>query len=135
MTIGWPLILTACADCGIGTATLGEWYMVKDEVWEQAWGGRRKSWHGRVPGQEVLCIGCLEARIGRTLMACDFTDASVNDPHENNISERLRDRLQRTEGTIHGADALFDMMAAGMLKALPPDKREKAWQAWQRTKA
>jgi len=30
-------------------------------------------------GQESLCIACLEARIGRTLMGCDFTDAPVND--------------------------------------------------------
>ena len=38
-------------------------------AWEQAWAGRRKSWHGAVPGQEVLCIGCLEKRVGRTLIA------------------------------------------------------------------
>jgi hypothetical protein len=37
MTIGWPLIVSACADCGIGTIRLGEWYMVRDDVWEQAW--------------------------------------------------------------------------------------------------
>jgi hypothetical protein len=64
-----PVCITNCADCGVGTGTLGEWYMVTDDVWEQAWCGRRKSWHGRVPGQEILCIGCLEARIGRTSRA------------------------------------------------------------------
>ena len=42
-------------------------YMVKDDVWEQAWCGRRKSWHGKIPGQEILCIGCLEKRLGRTI--------------------------------------------------------------------
>jgi hypothetical protein len=68
MTITWPLIVSACADCGIGTIRLGEWYMVRDEVWEQAWCGRRKPWHV-LPGQEVLCIGCLEKRLGRTLLA------------------------------------------------------------------
>jgi hypothetical protein len=46
--------------------------MVRDEVWEQAWAGRRKAWHGKLPGQEILCIGCLEARIGRTLKRDDF---------------------------------------------------------------
>jgi hypothetical protein len=40
--------------------------MVNDEVWEAAWACRRKSWHA-LPGQEILCIGCLEKRIGRTL--------------------------------------------------------------------
>ena len=57
MTIAWPLIVSA-ADCGIGTIRLDEWYVVRDDVWEQAW-CRRKSWHV-LPGQEVLCIGCLE---------------------------------------------------------------------------
>jgi hypothetical protein len=90
-----PICTTNCADCGVGTICLDEWYMVKDEVWEQAWCGRRKSWHDQVPGQEILCIGCLEQRIGRTLMAGDFTDAPVNDPNDpfNDMSARLRDRI------------------------------------------
>jgi hypothetical protein len=75
MTIAWPQIVSACADCGLGTIQLGEWYMVKDAAWEQAWCRRRKWWHG-LPGQEVLCIGCLEKRLGRTLVAGDFTAAS-----------------------------------------------------------
>jgi hypothetical protein len=95
MTITWPLIVSACADCGNGTIRLGEWYMVHDDVWEQAWHAR-KSWQV-LPGQEVLCIGCLEQRLGRTLMACDFTDAPVNDPKQRCMSKRLRDRLSATE--------------------------------------
>ena len=62
-------------------------------MWEQAWAGRRKAWHGKLPGQEILCIGCLEQRIGRTLVRCDFTDSPINDPHEETMSARLRDRL------------------------------------------
>jgi len=38
-----PIIVTRCVDCGLGTNTAGEWYMVRDHVWEQAWAGRRKS--------------------------------------------------------------------------------------------
>jgi hypothetical protein len=69
---GWPLVVTACADCGgVGTNRIGEWYMVRDNVWEQAWRGRRKPWQV-LPGQQVLCISCLEQRLGRTLMVCDF---------------------------------------------------------------
>jgi hypothetical protein len=94
----WPVVQSACADCGVGTFTLGEWYAVKDEVWAQAWAGRLKPWHA-LPGQQILCIGCLEARIGRTLMACDFTDAPINDltdPHWSNLmSDRMRDRVGR----------------------------------------
>jgi hypothetical protein len=82
-----------CSDCGVGTITLGEWYMVKDEIWEQAWAGRRKSWYGEVDGREILCIGCLEERIGRTLVTCDFTDAPVNHPNDEWMSDRLYDRL------------------------------------------
>jgi hypothetical protein len=96
MTAHWPLIVSACADCGLGTVRLGEWYMVRDDVWEQAWRGRRKPWQV-LPGQQVLCISCLEKRLGRTLMACDFTDASVNDPNKGNISQRMGARLTSTE--------------------------------------
>lgn len=44
-----PSIISQCAGCGIGTLTLGEWYMVEDRIWQQAWAGRRKSVHGKVP--------------------------------------------------------------------------------------
>jgi hypothetical protein len=57
----WPLMITACADCGVGTIGLGEWYHLKRDLWEQAWHGRRKPWQ-HSPGQEVLCIACLEKR-------------------------------------------------------------------------
>jgi hypothetical protein len=91
----WPHHHTThCVDCGVGTLTLGEWYMVKDDVWEQAWAGRRKSWHGKVAGVEVLCIGCLETRLGRTLTASDFTHWPINNPALPNTSTRLRDRLK-----------------------------------------
>jgi hypothetical protein len=88
----WPRIISACADCGVGTFTLGEYYMVKDEVWELAWVGRRKPCQ-HLDGQETLCIGCLESRIGRRLWPCDFTDAPVNDLDNGDKSDRLRNRL------------------------------------------
>jgi hypothetical protein len=87
-----PAVITRCADCGVGTNT--EWYMVKESVWQLAWIERRKSYHGKIPGQEILCIGCLENRIGRTLVRQDFTDAPINNP-DSHMSRRLRDRLTR----------------------------------------
>src|SRR5262245_7615595 len=100
MTAHWPLIVSACADCSLGTIRLGEWYMVHDHVWEQAWAGRRKSWQGRVPGTEILCIGCLERRIGRTLVASDFIpDVPANDPNKGNVSQRLHNRLTAIDPT------------------------------------
>ena len=80
-----PTIVTNCADCGAGTHTINEWYMVKKRVWKQAWAGRLKPWHA-LPGQQILCIGCLEKRIGRTLVPSDFPKAPVNDPAEFNHS-------------------------------------------------
>jgi hypothetical protein len=88
-----PVVDTQCVDCGLGTRTAHEYpYMVCDEVWELAWVGRRKSWSA--PGMEVLCIGCLEARLGRRLTRADFTGAPCNDPHRGHgMSVRLRARL------------------------------------------
>jgi hypothetical protein len=102
----WPLMTTNCVDCGIGTLTIHEWYMVNDDVWEQAWAGRRKSW--RVAGQEILCIGCLERRLGRTLIASDFVPGN---PNKGRVSERMRDRLaatvtRRLRGRPRGTDRI-----------------------------
>ena len=74
-----------CADCGVDTIERGEFYMVVDSVWEHASGG-----------QEMLCIGCLEQRIGRILTADDFTDVPVNDPtrYGGHFSDRLLDRFR-----------------------------------------
>jgi hypothetical protein len=88
----------ACADCG-ATVRQNEWYMVRDDVWEQAWAGRRQVLCDHNSVREILCIGCLEQRIGRTLMASDFTAAPVNDPNHplsGHKSERMRHRLRAT---------------------------------------
>lgn len=74
---GWALCSTAtvtrtgprawaCDACGGSTA--GEYYMVADELWLEATGG--------CDGH--LCIGCLEARLGRRLGPDDFTDDVAN---------------------------------------------------------
>jgi hypothetical protein len=56
-----------CHDCGADTAT--EYYMVWDGVWRQA--GAR---------DELLCVECLEHRLGRTLCGEDFSRAPINRP-------------------------------------------------------
>jgi hypothetical protein len=69
-----------CADCGMDTTPctgkrgcrhIGKWehYMVHHELWAQA---------GMTTG--LLCIGCLERRLGRTLTAADFTPWLINLP-------------------------------------------------------
>jgi hypothetical protein len=70
-----------CDDCGVNTNplppgdipidTTPEYYMVHDELWVQA----RKQPVNEKPELLVtatLCVGCLEARMGRQLVAADF---------------------------------------------------------------
>jgi hypothetical protein len=70
-----PVCISNCSDCGIGCIAAGEWFSVSDDVWEEAWAGSRKPWHGKVIGQEILCVGCLERRIGRKLTGHDISSA------------------------------------------------------------
>ncbi len=67
-----------CADCGLDT--LFEYYMVQDALWEAA---------GLSRG--FLCVGCMESRLGRRLVAADFTDAPCNRMTLGE-TERLRSR-------------------------------------------
>lgn len=60
-----------------------EHYFVRLEVWSAA--------HDSECG--MLCVRCLEARIGRELIATDFTDAHINDPRRNAMSDLLRSRI------------------------------------------
>lgn len=74
-----------CVDCGADTEETQEYFHVRDEVWLQA--TKQKV----VLPFKVLCIGCLEFRLGRQLVASDFTDARVN--KLGNHSARLKSRL------------------------------------------
>ena len=70
-----------CVDCWIDTSD--EYYMVNDFLWLD---------YGA--GDGMLCIGCLEQRIGRLLVWSDFIDAPINyHPNGWDKSERLVDRL------------------------------------------
>jgi hypothetical protein len=73
-----------CADCGQHVSLLKEYYHVHDEVWAAA---------KTDDAESMLCIGCLEARIGRTLEPSDFSDAPINYPGFVKRSARLSDRL------------------------------------------
>lgn len=59
-----------CVDCDRSTRKLLEYYMVVDSVWAQ------------VGSPNMLCIGCLERRLGRPLTQSDMLSAPVNwTPH------------------------------------------------------
>lgn len=87
--------LFLCLDCEIDTKS--EYYMVHDSIWKEATQeNERKS---------VLCIGCLENRIGRSLNSEDFPDVPLNTTVKNmshsevvrtpsyQVSDRLKNRL------------------------------------------
>jgi hypothetical protein len=71
--------LFACLDCGTDTLAVGDYYAVKDDVWSHAGGD-----------DGMLCVLCLEARLGRRLSTFDFADAPVNFNYQ---TERVRSRV------------------------------------------
>lgn len=69
-----------CKDCGKNTFH-NEYYMVNDDIW-----------HKCVPDKKgMLCIACLESRLGRELNAEDFPDVGIN-KLDSNCSELLMKR-------------------------------------------
>jgi hypothetical protein len=80
----------ACIDCGVDTRSatgIDEYYAVHDDVWAAT---------GLAPRDGMLCIGCLERRIGRRLEPKDFDmKAPIN--HSGGGSERLQSRKRHRE--------------------------------------
>jgi hypothetical protein len=77
-----------CLDCRNDTASLTngafEYYMVHNALWAKA--------NPQING--MLCVGCLENRIGRQLMSDDFTDMPINTTDVCGVkSKRLASRL------------------------------------------
>jgi hypothetical protein len=62
---GWDPCPPSCDHTGAW-----EWYIVHDEVWAEAGAGEL----------DVLCIGCLEGRLGRPLVGADFSALPINEP-------------------------------------------------------
>ena len=72
-----------CLDCGVDTGRINEFYFVHTNLWLKA--------VGSIKG--MLCIGCLEKRLGRQLLASDFPDVSINSTRHGNKSLRLLSHL------------------------------------------
>jgi len=75
-----------CIGCDGNTLDMNEYYMVSDAIWDCVDGG-----------EHMLCIGCLEDRLGRRLTCVDFPDLPVNTIHKSRRSSRLQDRLRSNE--------------------------------------
>jgi hypothetical protein len=76
-----------CMGCGVDTNAIGEYYMVADQLWAQA-----ASAFASIDDRGMLCIGCLEHGIGRTLTRSDFKNVPLNYMWPGQ-SARLRKRL------------------------------------------
>jgi hypothetical protein len=72
-----------CNDCGVCVVGAGEYYMVAPDIWEKRLG---LTW------RDNLCIGCLEARLGRKLRQGDFISIPEN-PGGYKNSERYARRF------------------------------------------
>lgn len=83
-----------CKDCKVCTHSIGEYYMVTTAIWRSAFGGDGRKARG------MLCIGCLERRIGRNLARlasskcarADFPDYPINHgafPQSDRLMERI----------------------------------------------
>lgn len=91
-----------CNDCGNDTSPvsgIAEYYMVSNELWATI---ARRNWKG------ILCVGCLEKRLGRRLDEFDFggrgafpINAADVDAIDNVRSPRLRNRLGWRDGMTH----------------------------------
>lgn len=58
-----------CLDCEIDTGKSGDFYMLHDSVWLSV-----------VPESlGMLCVRCVESRLGRELRPEDFNDSYIND--------------------------------------------------------
>lgn len=84
----------ACDDCQVDVTPHDEygravergweWYMVLPAVWQAA---------SNEDEPRYLCIGCLEERLGRHLVARDFSNLGINESGRL-ASARLADRLE-----------------------------------------
>lgn len=77
-----------CVDCRINTWVINEYYMIRNNLWSK---------YG--PQDGMLCIGCLEKRMGRKLTPNDFTNAPVNNDLRDVHSPRLGNRLGKRTHT------------------------------------
>ena len=72
-----------CMDCSIDTGKAGEHYMLLDEIWNQVCSSPLG----------MLCVRCLERRLGRRLTKNDFNNSYINSMNFAPKSAVLSSRL------------------------------------------
>jgi hypothetical protein len=113
-----PIFL--CLDCSVDTAELQEYYMLRREVWR----GINPPTLAAPRSEGMLCIGCVEARLGRKLTYEDFLWAPINLHAVFNGSERLRDRMGADGMIAHGlADISLGDLASTITDAIASEHK------------
>lgn len=80
-----------CHDCGHDTRLMCELYMVTERLWDELMAGT---------GVHMICIGCLEQRLGRRLGHEDFINCPLNYEDFGRHSLRLRHRLVTSSAVV-----------------------------------
>lgn len=86
--MSWSHSKYECLDCNCCVIHIREWYMLVNQIWNEA----------VYPDscQSILCVSCLEIRLGRELTATDFSPQIINTDHNKYPkSERLLSRIRR----------------------------------------
>lgn len=73
----------SCLDCKIDTGKTHEHYFINTVTWLSV----------VQTTKGMLCVGCIETRLGRQLVAADFPQVSVNSPSYEPKSLRLLNRM------------------------------------------
>lgn len=73
-----------CLDCKVDTGKIYEHYFINTDTWLSVVGSKKG----------MVCVGCLEKRLGRKLVSSDFPKVTINDPkYAKNMSLRLLSRI------------------------------------------
>jgi hypothetical protein len=75
-----------CLDCGVDTVEIDEYYGLRSPVWLEA----------NPTDDGMLCIGCVERRLGRQLVPTDFIQSARSPESQWRRSERLQARMSGT---------------------------------------
>jgi hypothetical protein len=96
-----------CLDCGVDTRAIDEYYIVTHELWARA----------NPDGAGMLCVGCLEKRLGRELTPDDFGLNSVSSPKSERPLKRLGD-LRKHEAKFKEAVEASKRFTETMMREL-----------------
>jgi len=84
-----------CKDCDVDTSDIDEYVMIDEDLWESCTAQEERENPEGERHRLVLCIGCIEKRIGRRLTSHDFpTDVPLNwSTVDHTESVRLQNRM------------------------------------------